>query len=202
MKKKSTRLINLLVLITLGLTWASLLYINQIQQQVLIKSAEPLLQSMAQQLARSVDQSLSLKLDYNRDGLRGVYFHEALITIIEPFQVLESGFAWMAADETLHWKTGETQEIPFSLITAPDFLTALQTQTPGSGLFSWQKNEPQHLNSWAPVSIQGYEWMVGVSVPVKEIVAVSGWEKPFKWLFGFLIRDQFNNFDLASLESE
>lgn len=187
MKKNSTRLSKTLVLVSLGFAWAALLYTNQIQQQTLIKAAQPLLESMSLQLARSMDQSLSLKLDYNRDGLRGVYIQEALVTIIEPIQVLETGFAWMAADNTLYRKIGETQEIPLSLITAPDLLTALQTQLPGSGLFSWQKDEPQLLNSWAPVTVRGYEWMVGVSVPVNEIVAASGWNKQFKWLFGSLI---------------
>ena len=173
MKKDPTQLTKFLVIFCLGLAWASLFYNNYIQQQIQINTTLPLLQSTANQLARSVDESLSLKLDYNRDSMRDVYLEEALITVIQPVQILKTGHAWLIADEKIRWGTENNQTLPLKSITAPVFLTEVQSHTAGASLFSWQKDEQQQLNAWAPISIQGYDWMVGVSLPFDEFKNIN-----------------------------
>jgi hypothetical protein len=162
------------------------LYGNYRQQQLQIKTTLPLLQSITNQLARSVDESLSLKLDYNRDGLRDIYIQETLVTVIQPVRVLQTGYAWMVAEENMYWGLENSPPVPLSSITAPNFLTALRTQTAGSGVFSWQEDEVQLLNAWAPVSIQGYDWMVGVSLPFDELKNTNDQDTQIKLQIGIL----------------
>lgn len=186
MNKKLTRFSLIFALISLGLAWASLLYGSYQQQQMQIKTTLSLLQSITNQLARSVDESLSLKLDYNRDSLRDIYLQETLVTVIQPVQVLQTGYAWMIAEETMYWGLENKPAVPLSSITAPDFLTTLQTQTAGSGLFSWYEDEAQQLNAWSSVSIQGYDWVVGVSLPFDDLKNTNHQNKQIKFQIGIL----------------
>ncbi|PKO14975.1 MAG: hypothetical protein CVU39_12940 [Chloroflexi bacterium HGW-Chloroflexi-10] len=192
-KAKKPRLVLLSVayILFLALAWAGLLTMDQLVRHSLVQAYQPLAADMAAFTARSMAESISDRLDYNRDGLKSTFEAELISRYVQPARVLEHGYAWFyEGKQPLYdprWPDisgGDAADLdyllplPFSQ-THTQFVESMQAGEAGVAVFTWQVGEGETLNAWAPVPLEGYDWMVGVSVLTEDIIAVSGWATVF-----------------------
>ena len=175
-----------LILILVILSWLGLFYLDGQVQAKMQENNETFLTEMAAVLTRSVSQALSLKLDYNREAMQGIYLQEILAVYIQPVEILQGGYAWIVADDMLYLGSDPFTGMPVGEVQTETLRAALQNASEGSARGQWAADSSEAAHSWRKVGIEGYEWQVGVSLPLEAAKNQRILANPFVIAYGLV----------------
>lgn len=170
MKKLIYQIIIFLLLLCgwIGLWWGYR-FVNQMVQEQTRSAAG----DVVSVLSGSVRESLSQRLDYNREAMQEFYLQETWVKLIRPVSFLEGGYAWVSSGDLVYLGNQTNGAVQVEVMRP-----ITEKQQKGYGYFSWINGE-MLLQVWEPVYVNGYDWIVGVSIPPQ-----IAWQKPFLILTG------------------
>ena len=175
-----------LILILVILSWLGLFYLDGQVQAKMQENNETFLTEMAAVLTRSVSQALSLKLDYNREAMQGIYLQEILAVYIQPVEILQGGYAWIVADDMLYLGSDPFTGMPVGEVQTETLRAAVKNDLEGSAQGRWAADSSEAAHSWRTVGIEGYEWQVGVSLPLEAAKNQRILANPFVIAYGLV----------------
>jgi two-component system phosphate regulon sensor histidine kinase PhoR len=188
-RKRLTFLVGALVIVPIVLSW--LVYLDQAEQ--LAAAAVSAYQNTQLDMVRAAATSIQITASdlLAADPERSTVELAGLVerSFIEPLRLLNSGSAWMFTPSTGFFKGRIIRSTEDSLGNIARLFEGQQSQgaaeyaavvsgvlagQQGVGSFVWDSRIGRELTAWTPFIVNRQVWVVGMSVPLTEVLAASG----------------------------
>jgi PAS domain S-box-containing protein len=184
-------LMGILGIAILGVGW----HYTSEQADALIETNIVVYQQVELELARVTAHNFGGYIQNQDERDKALLVQDAYKNIVFPISLLESGYAWVYSSDYAVFRHEDLSPLDFSDKTIHEIFemqrangashfdevaTSIAEASEGVGRYVWQAERGEEITAWAPIQIGDDVWVIGISTPLSEILAISGTTEQIK----------------------